>query len=345
MAEAEVRGLNQRASTTPIDFTKPLDKTKLKEKSVLVTGGANGIGLASATAFAEAGAYVTLADISTEAGEEAAKTLSDKGYHVQFITTDATSWESQTAAFKAAIAFAPSKSIDLVVASAGVTGQDMRRWLDAQPSKDADPAPPGTAALDINLTGVYYTAHLALHYFRHTAPAEESTHSDKHLIFVSSLAGYVGLNTAGEYNASKFGVRGLWKGMRHFNPFTTNPPTSLTSSSPPPARFRANLIAPTFIHTNMTSEIKEGLSKAGIAMGTVGDVVAGVMRCACDEGVSGRAVAIAAGRGEEGDQNFDLGDEIEEGDGGRVLLERVKAGVLGNIHLLAGDDSARRRKA
>lgn len=227
----------------------------------------------------------------------------------------------------------------------------MRRWLDAQPqtpspfqssSTDApipEPEAPKTSALEINLTAVYYTAHLSLYYFRATAPETEGPHSDKHLIFVSSLAGYVGLNTAGEYNAAKFGVRGLWKGMRFFNPFTSS------SSSSPPARFRANLIAPTFIKTNMTAGIEDGLAAAGIAMGSLGDVVNGVLRVACDESVRGRAVAIAAGRKVDGDENFDLCDELEEGDGGKVLLERIKGGSLGDIHLLGKDDGARRRKA
>lgn len=50
--------------TKPIDFSKPLDTSNLKDKSVIITGGANGIGLASATAFAEAGsAYYTSVNI------------------------------------------------------------------------------------------------------------------------------------------------------------------------------------------------------------------------------------------------------------------------------------------
>lgn len=43
------------ATTPKIDFSKPIDKSALKGQSVLVTGGANGIGAGIATAIAEAG--------------------------------------------------------------------------------------------------------------------------------------------------------------------------------------------------------------------------------------------------------------------------------------------------
>jgi 5'-hydroxyaverantin dehydrogenase len=42
-------------STRPIDFAKEVDTSNVKDKSVIVTGGANGIGAGCATAFAEAG--------------------------------------------------------------------------------------------------------------------------------------------------------------------------------------------------------------------------------------------------------------------------------------------------
>lgn len=45
---------------------------KFQDKTVLITGAASGIGLATASAFAQAGARVILTDINTEAGEKAA---------------------------------------------------------------------------------------------------------------------------------------------------------------------------------------------------------------------------------------------------------------------------------
>lgn len=41
--------------TKPVDFSKSIDTSNLKDKSVIITGGANGIGLACAKVMAEAG--------------------------------------------------------------------------------------------------------------------------------------------------------------------------------------------------------------------------------------------------------------------------------------------------
>lgn len=53
-----------------VDFTKPLDLSTLRDASVVVTGGASGLGRGVAIALAEAGAYVTVLDISPTAGRD-----------------------------------------------------------------------------------------------------------------------------------------------------------------------------------------------------------------------------------------------------------------------------------
>jgi hypothetical protein len=53
---------------TPIDFNSVLDTSNLKDRSVLITGAASGIGLACAMKMAEAGAIVTMADLHDTAG-------------------------------------------------------------------------------------------------------------------------------------------------------------------------------------------------------------------------------------------------------------------------------------
>ena len=63
----------------PVDFSKSIDKTTIKGKTALVTGGASGIGAATAKALAEAGAIVTIADINAEAGEKYAQELGSNG--------------------------------------------------------------------------------------------------------------------------------------------------------------------------------------------------------------------------------------------------------------------------
>jgi NAD(P)-dependent dehydrogenase (short-subunit alcohol dehydrogenase family) len=234
-----------------------------------------------------------------------------------------TSFASQLAGFKAALTFSPNSSLDIVLACAGLSGTGVHAWL-AQSSQnaDADPSPPSTTTVDVNLTGVFYSTHLALHYFKKTA--KSGNLSSKQLILMSSLAGYVPLDRVADYNASKFGVRGMWKAIRHST-------TILGDDAPP---FRSNLVAPTFIRTNMTHTIEPRIQAMGISLGEIEDVTAGVMRVACDETISGRAIAIAAREKEAGDRNFDLEDDWEGLDGGRELLGRIRDGTLGGLELV-----------
>ena len=187
-----------------------------------------------------------------------------------------------------------------MLTSAGVAGKDAQSWLEeASKTPDADPPTPRTTIIDVNLIGLYYSTHLALHYFKQTSkPGDEGS---KHLIYISSLAGYIPINGLLDYNASKYGVRGMFKALRHND-------TILGDSRP---RFRLNLVAPTFISTPMTNHAQSELTAIGIEFGKVEDVVAGVVRLACDESISGRAIAIAAGKNEAGDRNFDLNDDWE----------------------------------
>lgn len=63
-------------------------KISFEGKVALVTGAASGLGLATAKAFAEAGAAVAMADCSGEAVQAASKELADKGYKTLAIVCD-----------------------------------------------------------------------------------------------------------------------------------------------------------------------------------------------------------------------------------------------------------------
>ncbi|WP_059173434.1 SDR family NAD(P)-dependent oxidoreductase [Bacillus sp. FJAT-27445] len=63
----------------------------IKDKVAVITGGASGIGLATAELFAEAGAAVAVLDINEERGGQAAKELRDRGYKAEFFKCDVTS--------------------------------------------------------------------------------------------------------------------------------------------------------------------------------------------------------------------------------------------------------------
>jgi|SRR5947209_15234016 len=147
-----------------------VDLSSLKGKSALITGGASGLGLATAREFAGAGAYVTIADIQpVEAGEKIVQELTNQNHKVTYAYCDVTNWESQIKAFKTAIMFAPQKTLDVVAMFAGIAneGGNVVEHVQAnEVSLDQDPAQPSTRPLDINLTGVYFSTYLALNYFR-----------------------------------------------------------------------------------------------------------------------------------------------------------------------------------
>ena len=76
----------------------------LKEKSVIVTGGASNIGRAIVLKFAEEEANITLADLDTESGERVAALAREKGAAgVQVIKTDVTDLENVEKMFTAAV--------------------------------------------------------------------------------------------------------------------------------------------------------------------------------------------------------------------------------------------------
>lgn len=106
----------------PIDHTLPIDKSKLKGKSVIITGGANGMGESCVREFVEAGAYVTIGDFH-DRGEEIAKELNDKhGKDVcVFVKVDIRDWDQQKAMFETAKSKSPHNSVDVVIANAGIS--------------------------------------------------------------------------------------------------------------------------------------------------------------------------------------------------------------------------------
>lgn len=76
--------------TGPIDPTVPLDKSELKGKSVIVTGGANGLGEEIVRSFAAAGSYVTFGDTDATRGPQVENDIKKNGGNVKFVSCDIT---------------------------------------------------------------------------------------------------------------------------------------------------------------------------------------------------------------------------------------------------------------
>lgn len=93
---------------------------------------------------------------------------------------------------------------------------------------------------------------------------------------------------------------------------------------------RCNLLAPHIVRSPMTAGLAPMLDEKGIEMVKVEEVVEGVMRLVCDEGVSGRAVQV-----NPGGSVFDVGDDEEGWDGARAIYER-EGEVKGVMEFMTG---------
>ena len=100
------------------------DATKLVGRSIVITGGASGIGREMVKAFTAAGAFVTIGDMQ-ESGQQLAEEIGDRA---TFVKTDVTNWNDLVKLFEAAIARSPSHLIDTVIANAGISGRDSLYW-------------------------------------------------------------------------------------------------------------------------------------------------------------------------------------------------------------------------
>ncbi|KAK4554456.1 hypothetical protein LTR86_008310 [Recurvomyces mirabilis] len=249
------------------------DPSNLAGKSVIITGGASGLGEQFAHDFVRHGAFVTIGDVNEANGRKVVEALGGET-KAAFVKCDVMSWSDQLKLFKTALSSSPSKSIDVVCANAGISGQD-DVFLD-KTDGDGEPLEPDLSILNINTIGVMLTTKLAMHYLARKSEGSEG--GGKCFILTASLAGYLELPGSPQYTASKFAVRGIMRSLR------------LTA---PMKGVRVNLIAPWYINTAIMSQaVVDKIQSKGIELAAKEDAGAAVLHLASDQSLSGRAVAI-----------------------------------------------------
>lgn len=134
----------------------------MPQQTAYLTGGAAGLGAATARMLAARNIKVFIADRDETNGQ---KVADDIGGH--FAKVDLADWKSQVKAFTQAVT-ALGGRIDLVY---GIGGVGERRWLPKNSTSTGAPSGDGTAlefempdltVLDIDLKGVLYTSALAI---------------------------------------------------------------------------------------------------------------------------------------------------------------------------------------
>ena len=80
--------------------SKNFNEMQIQNKVFIVTGGASGLGLATATMIVENGGFALIADVNTEGGQAAEKML---GERAKFVRTDVTDESSVQAAIDTAV--------------------------------------------------------------------------------------------------------------------------------------------------------------------------------------------------------------------------------------------------
>ncbi len=171
-----------------------MNQIDLKNKSAVVTGGAQGIGLAIAERFIASGASVCLWDRDEKMVNKTAASLASKG-NVEAVVMDVTDLDSvRNAVRKTQDALG---GIDLLICNAGIAGPSCKLW--------EYPPEEWQKVIDIDLTGVFNCLHLV------TPLMIEKDYG--RIVNVASVAGKDGNPNAGPYSAAKAGVIALTKSL------------------------------------------------------------------------------------------------------------------------------------
>ncbi len=171
-----------------------MNQIDLNNRRAVVTGGAQGIGRATAERFLASGASVSLWDADEAALQSTARELASRGrvHTARVDVGNATQVEQAAAATAKELG-----GIDILVANAGIAGPNFKSW--EYPIED------WRRVIDINLLGVYYCC-------RAVVPLMIAQHYGR-IVNVASIAGKEGNPNASAYSASKAGVIALTKSL------------------------------------------------------------------------------------------------------------------------------------
>ncbi|MBN8199058.1 MULTISPECIES: 3-oxoacyl-ACP reductase FabG [Bacillaceae] len=242
---------------------------RLKDKVAIITGAANGIGLAAAEKLAGEGAVVAMADYDADTGITRAQELKGKGLQVEFFqvnVADRQSIDNMAEAVKRAFG-----KIDILINNAGITRDGMLAKLSADDFQ---------AVMDVNLAGVFHCTQAVLPFMLEQGSGR--------IINTSSVSGVYGNVGQTNYAAAKAGVVGM---------------TRTWAKELGRKGINVNAVAPGFISTSMTAKVPEkviGQMQGMVPLGRLGkpeDIANAYLFLASDESdyVNGTVLHVDGG--------------------------------------------------
>ncbi len=167
-------------------------KFNLKNKTAIITGGAQGFGLNIAKKFLEFGANVIIWDIDKKELDEASKSMNNN--KLSFNIVDVTNFEQVDQAVKQ---ITKSSNIDILINNAGITGSttelwnyDIKEW---------------NKVVEINLMGTFNCC-------KSIVPCMIKNNYGR-IVNIASVSGKDGNANASAYSSAKAGVLGLTKSL------------------------------------------------------------------------------------------------------------------------------------
>ncbi|MCK9425031.1 MAG: 3-oxoacyl-ACP reductase FabG [Ignavibacteriaceae bacterium] len=201
---------------------------RLQNKVAIITGGAQGIGKATALKFAEEGASIVLWDVNEEKGNALVNELKAKDIKVHFTKVDVTKIDSTEKAAKEAVEI--FSTIDIIINNAGITRDASLAKMTAEQWQHV---------IDVNLTGVFNCTKAVIPFMIEKKYGK--------IVNTSSVVGLYGNFGQTNYVATKAGIIGMTKvwarelGRKGIN---------------------VNAVAPGFIATEMVKTIPENILKS-----------------------------------------------------------------------------------
>ncbi|EPS36488.1 hypothetical protein H072_10006 [Dactylellina haptotyla CBS 200.50] len=253
---------------------------ELKDKVVVLTGGATGIGAALVGLLHSHGARVVFGDINESDAEALRNSLSrfDNAGPVDFVKTDVTQYNDILALFDTA--YKKYGRVDAAIV-------EIPGWFDARLTLETIKEVPSTKTLDISLLGTLYFARIACVYLSQdiTKPVSPSQQNpDKSLVLISSVLGFKALPGSNLYQSAKHGILGLLRGLRLQLPKTHG--------------IRVNAVCPSHTNTQMVARVTDAWLKAGSMMNEAVDVANVIASLFIDkERINGEAIYVAGGKG------------------------------------------------